>query len=222
MRSGWVKAITRPATKLASGRCAARPTTRPITAEEASSPPATARTCGTTSSAERTPIEDDHGHQAAPKNAVAGHGLRWQVLARDAEVDELGDDRRGGDDGNNDALDAPRSPWPLYSTACRRFLSAPRAVIGAEKAQSRALCAVTLEPGGGWRARTPPIEGWGLGRGGPYARAGASTGEGACGPRIPRRGRASTRCRPRRRASRAGPPPPPAAPGSRSVRDRDP
>jgi hypothetical protein len=26
-----------------------------------------------------------------------------------------------------------------------------RAVLGAEKAQSRAPCAVTLEPGGGWR-----------------------------------------------------------------------
>ena len=45
-RSGWVNAITIPATKLASGRWAARPTTRPTIAEEARSPAAIARTWG--------------------------------------------------------------------------------------------------------------------------------------------------------------------------------
>src|SRR4029453_11125046 len=43
-----------PATKLPSVRCEAKPTMIPITAPEASSAPATARTCGNTSSAERT------------------------------------------------------------------------------------------------------------------------------------------------------------------------
>ena len=51
-RSGCVIAIMRPATKLPSVRCAAKPMISPSTAEEASSPPATARTCGITSSAE--------------------------------------------------------------------------------------------------------------------------------------------------------------------------
>jgi hypothetical protein len=47
--------MTMPATKFASGRCAAKPTTRPTMAEDASRPAAIARTCGTTSSAERIP-----------------------------------------------------------------------------------------------------------------------------------------------------------------------
>ncbi len=54
-RSGCVIAIISPATQLASVERAAKPITRPITAVDASSPPATARTCGITSSAERIP-----------------------------------------------------------------------------------------------------------------------------------------------------------------------
>src|SRR6185437_7411612 len=54
-RIGCVKAISRPATKFPIVRCEANPMTIPSTADEASSPPATARTCGMTSSAERTP-----------------------------------------------------------------------------------------------------------------------------------------------------------------------
>ena len=54
-RSGWLKAISRPATKFPSVRWDAKPTTMPITAEDASNPPATARTCGITSRADRSP-----------------------------------------------------------------------------------------------------------------------------------------------------------------------
>ena len=43
--------------KLPIVRCAAKPSTRPSTADEARIAPATARTCGITSSAERTPTK---------------------------------------------------------------------------------------------------------------------------------------------------------------------
>src|SRR6478609_1476112 len=49
-RIGCASAISRPATQLASVERAANPITSPSTAEEASRPPATARTCGVTSS----------------------------------------------------------------------------------------------------------------------------------------------------------------------------
>ncbi len=51
-RTGWVNAINSPATKFPSVRWEAKPMMIPSTAEEARSPPATARTCGMTSSAE--------------------------------------------------------------------------------------------------------------------------------------------------------------------------
>src|SRR5258708_1414955 len=54
-RTGWVNAIESPATKLPRVCCAARPITIPSTADEARMPPAIARTCGMTSSGERTP-----------------------------------------------------------------------------------------------------------------------------------------------------------------------
>ena len=54
-RSGCVIAIISPATKLPSVRCDAKPMISPRIAEEASRPPATARTCGITSRAESTP-----------------------------------------------------------------------------------------------------------------------------------------------------------------------
>ena len=55
-RIGWVNAISSPATKFPIVRCEANPITIPSTADEARSPPATARTCGITSSAESSPI----------------------------------------------------------------------------------------------------------------------------------------------------------------------
>jgi len=60
-RNGCANAIRTPETKFDSVVCAANPITRPRIAEEASRPPATARTAGITSNAERIPtktIED--------------------------------------------------------------------------------------------------------------------------------------------------------------------
>ena len=57
IRTGCVNAIMSPAMKLPSVRCAAKPITIPSTAEEARIAAATARTCGITSSAERTPTK---------------------------------------------------------------------------------------------------------------------------------------------------------------------
>ncbi len=54
-RRGCAKAIMMPAMKFESVDCAARPRTSAITAEDARMLPATARTCGKTSSALRTP-----------------------------------------------------------------------------------------------------------------------------------------------------------------------
>jgi len=54
-RTGCVKAIRIPAMKLPSVVRAANPMMSPMMAEEASRPPAIARTCGITSRAERTP-----------------------------------------------------------------------------------------------------------------------------------------------------------------------
>ena len=54
-RSGWAIAIRMPATKFESVRCAAKPSTSPSTAVDASTPPATVRTGSSVSSAERTP-----------------------------------------------------------------------------------------------------------------------------------------------------------------------
>src|SRR5262245_50880068 len=56
-RMGWVKAISRPATKFPIVRCEANPITIPSTADEASRPPATARTWGITRRAESTPMK---------------------------------------------------------------------------------------------------------------------------------------------------------------------
>ena len=56
-RTGCVNAISRPATKFPSVRWEAKPTMIAITADEASSPPATARIWGTTSSAESSPMK---------------------------------------------------------------------------------------------------------------------------------------------------------------------
>jgi len=56
-RSGCAEAIRIPATKFESVVWAANPMTRPRIAEEASRPPATARTAGITSSAERIPTK---------------------------------------------------------------------------------------------------------------------------------------------------------------------
>jgi len=53
--TGWLIAMSRPATKLPSVRCDAKPMITPSTADDASSPPATARTCGITSMAEKKP-----------------------------------------------------------------------------------------------------------------------------------------------------------------------
>ena len=55
-RSGCASAIRIPATKFASVDRAAKPTTSPMIAEDARIPPATARTSGMTSSADRTPM----------------------------------------------------------------------------------------------------------------------------------------------------------------------
>ena len=54
-RSGCEIAISSPATKFPSVRCEAKPTMIPITAPEASTPPATARICGIVRSAEKKP-----------------------------------------------------------------------------------------------------------------------------------------------------------------------
>ena len=54
-RSGCVMAIMTPATKFPSVRWEAKPMITPRTADEASRPPATTRTCGITRSAESTP-----------------------------------------------------------------------------------------------------------------------------------------------------------------------
>src|SRR5919198_1041081 len=54
-RTGWGNAISSPATKFPSVRCEAKPTMIPSTAEEARRPPATARTSGMMSSADRIP-----------------------------------------------------------------------------------------------------------------------------------------------------------------------
>jgi hypothetical protein len=51
------EAIRIPATALPRTRWLAKPITNPITADDASSPPATARTPGITSSAESTPTK---------------------------------------------------------------------------------------------------------------------------------------------------------------------
>jgi hypothetical protein len=55
LTTGCESANRIPATKLPSVRCAAKPTMIVSIAEDASSPPATARTCGITSSADSTP-----------------------------------------------------------------------------------------------------------------------------------------------------------------------
>ena len=75
-RSGWENAIRRPAMKFPIVRCAAKPTTIPSTAEEARIPPAIARTCGITSSAERTPTKMIAVDRAAAQDAVARDRLR--------------------------------------------------------------------------------------------------------------------------------------------------
>ena len=74
-RRGWVIAIISPATKFPSVRCEAKPMIRPRTAEEASSPPATARTWGITSRAERSAERDDRCRDGASQDAVAGQRL---------------------------------------------------------------------------------------------------------------------------------------------------
>ena len=56
-RSGCENAIRIPATALPIVLCAAKPITSPMTAEDARMPPAIARTCGMTSSAESTPTK---------------------------------------------------------------------------------------------------------------------------------------------------------------------
>ena len=56
-RSGWEIAIRTPATTLPIVRWLAKPITSPITAEDASTPPAIARTWGMTSSADMTPTK---------------------------------------------------------------------------------------------------------------------------------------------------------------------
>ena len=101
-RSGWVIAIRSPATKLPIVRWLAKPITRPITADEASTPPATARTCGITSSADMTPRKTIDGEDGAPQHAVArdhlGRESRREIRQSTTFASERGrDDHHGGD-----------------------------------------------------------------------------------------------------------------------------
>ena len=75
-RSGWLIAIRIPATTLPIVRWLAKPITSPITADDASTPPATARTCGITSSAEMTPRKTIAANDRAAQHAVAGQRPR--------------------------------------------------------------------------------------------------------------------------------------------------
>ena len=81
--------------------------TSPSTADEASSPPATARTCGITSSAESTPTKTISGADAAPQHAVAGQRLGRQIPARHPAVDQARDDQRDEQDAAEDGQAVP-------------------------------------------------------------------------------------------------------------------
>ena len=98
-RSGCVNAIISPATKFPSVRCEAKPMIRPRTADDASSAPATARTCGITSSAESRPTATIDRRDRAPQDAVARHRSRRAVGPHDPAVDQA---HRDGGDGEDD------------------------------------------------------------------------------------------------------------------------
>ena len=102
-RSGCENAIRIPAIAFPSVRCAAKPMTSPITADEARMPPAIARTCGMTSSAESTPTKTIVAHHDAADDAVARRRLRRELAAGSAPCRRASrDERRRDDDRGRD------------------------------------------------------------------------------------------------------------------------
>ena len=118
-RSGWVNAIRMPATKLPIVRWLAKPITSPITAEDARTPPATACTCGITSSADITPTKTIVVTDRPAQDAVARHRLGRELAARDAaQSTTLRDQRR-------ERRSPPRRSRAAARTRSSRSLFAP-------------------------------------------------------------------------------------------------
>ena len=98
-----------PATKFESVRWAAKPTTSPMIAVEASTPPATARTDGIVEQRREDADGDDGVETAAPQHAVARRGTGVERALGHAAVD---DPRR--DHGRQDHTRSDRDAFPVH------------------------------------------------------------------------------------------------------------
>ena len=136
-RSGWVKAMTRPETKFASGRL------RGEADDEADDGGGREQAGGDRPHLRddeqrgEDPERDDRGHQAAAQHAVAGRGPGRKLAARHPPVDELREDDRGHDDPDNDQPALPEPHGRSIRREGGRSLATRKADFGAKSAQTR-------------------------------------------------------------------------------------